>query len=382
MVNSLGILLVAPSEVSPRDLTTINDYYGVYFSDTVDLTSELALTVGGRYNFARVQIIDDTGTSPQLNGDNTFQRFNPMVGGTYLLNPGLTLYASYAEANRAPTPAELACSDPAFPCLLESFLTADPPLDQVVSHTWELGLRGRMQGYNNERFEWSAGLFRALNSDDIYQIADEISGRGYFDNVGDTLRQGIEIGGRYTDERWMVYANYAFVHATFQSSFILPSPDNPLAFECDDGPGSPPSDDEPNCLLVNDGDRIPGVPLSRFKTGFDYLITPQWKFGADLVAASSQFFYGDEANLNAPLAGYAKVDLHTFYDLTENVQLYGLIYNLFNSQYGLFGNFFNLEAANEASEANPATGDDFFTNPRTITPAPPIVAYGGMKIHY
>ncbi len=100
------------------------------------------------------------------------------------------------------------------------------------------------------------------------------------------------------------------------------------------------------------------------------------------MAASSQFFYGDEANLNAPLAGYAKVDLHTFYDVTENVQLYGLIYNLFNSQYGLFGNFFNLEAANEASEANPATGDDFFTNPRTITPAPPLVAYGGMKIHY
>ena len=116
VVNSLGILLVAPSEVSPRDLTTLNDYYGVYFSDTVDLTSDLALTVGGRYNFARVQIEDDTGTAPQLNGDNTFQRFNPMVGGTYLLNPGLTLYASYAEANRAPTPAELACSDPNFPC--------------------------------------------------------------------------------------------------------------------------------------------------------------------------------------------------------------------------------------------------------------------------
>ena len=90
--------------------------------------------------------------------------------------------------------------------------------------------------------------------------------------------------------------------ATFQSSFILPSPDNPLAFECAAGPGSPPSDDEPNCLQVNSGDRIPGVPLSRFKTGFDYLITPQWKFGADLVAASSQFFFGDEANLNAPLA--------------------------------------------------------------------------------
>ncbi len=377
VVNSLDVLLTGPGEVSPRNLSTTNNYVGLYLSDTIDLTSELALTVGGRYNFARVLIEDNTGTAPELNGNNTFERFNPMVGGTYLLNPGLTLYASYAEANRAPTPAELACADPEFPCLLESFLTADPPLEQVVSHTWELGLRGKMEGYSNERFEWTAGLFHALNTNDIYTVAAPITGRGYFDNIGDTLRQGIEIGGRYTDTRWMVYANYALVHATFQSSFVLPSPNNPVAFECGEDDG-----EELTCVQVNDGDRIPGIPLSRFKTGFDYLITPQWRFGADLLAASSQIFFGDEGNDTAPLGGYAKVDLHTYYDLTENVQLYGLIYNLFNSHYGVFGNYFNLEAANEASEANPATGDDFFTNPRTITPAPPLVAYGGMKIHY
>ncbi|HEY7670483.1 MAG TPA: TonB-dependent receptor, partial [Hyphomicrobium sp.] len=236
--------------------------------------------------------------------------------------------------------------------------------------------------YNSERFEWSAGLFRALNSNDIYQVADEISGRGFFDNIGDTLRQGIEIGGRYTDDRWLLYANYALVHATFESSFVVPSPNNPVAFTCDDGPGSPPSADEANCVQVNDGDRIPGIPLSRFKAGFDYLITPQWKFGADLVAASSQYFFGDEGNDNSPLAGYAKVDLHTFYDVTEHLQLYGLLYNLFNSHYGLFGNYFNLEAANSASAANPATGADFFTNAETITPAPPITAYGGVKFRY
>jgi len=384
VVNSLGIELVGPNEVAPRDLTTINDYYGIYFSNTTDLTSDLALTVGGRYNFARVQLIDETGTAPQLNGDNTFQRFNPMVGGTYLIQPGLTLYASYAEANRAPTPAELACADPNFPCLLESFLTADPPLDQVVSHTWELGLRGKMAGASNQRLEWSAGLFHALNNNDIITIADQISGRGYFDNVGDTLRQGIELGARYTDPRWMLYANYALVDATFQSAFIVASPNNPsaAAFNCDDGPPGPPDPDEEVCVQVNKGDTIPGIPLNRFKAGFDYLITEKWKFGADLVAASSQVFFGDEGNDNAPLGGYAKVDLHTFYDVTENVQLYGLVYNLFNSQYGLFGNFFDLEAANEASEANPSTGDDFFTNARTITPAPPITAYGGMKIRY
>jgi outer membrane receptor protein involved in Fe transport len=182
----------------------------------------------------------------------------------------------------------------------------------------------------------------------------------------------------------MLYANYALVDATFQSSFVIASPNNPsaAAFNCEDGPGTPVDPDEPLCVQVNSGDTIPGIPLNRFKAGFDYLITEKWRFGADLVAASSQVFFGDEGNDNAPLGGYAKVDLHTFYDVTENVQLYGLVYNLFNSQYGLFGNFFDLEAANEASEANPATGDDFFTNARTITPAPPITAYGGMKIRY
>jgi hypothetical protein len=172
-----------------------------------------------------------------------------------------------------------------------------------VSHTWELGLRGKMEGHNNERFEWTAGLFRALNTNDIYTVAAPITGRGYFDNIGDTLRQGVEIGGRYVDERWMIYANYALVHATFQSSFILPSPNNPAAFECGEDDG-----EELTCVQVNDGDRIPGIPLSRFKTGFDYLITPQWRFGADLIAASSQIFYGDEGNDTAPLFPNGRFD--------------------------------------------------------------------------
>ena len=36
--------LAGPDDFVPRDLTTINDYAGIYFSDTVDLTSRLSLT--------------------------------------------------------------------------------------------------------------------------------------------------------------------------------------------------------------------------------------------------------------------------------------------------------------------------------------------------
>ena len=59
-----------------------------------------------------------------------------MAGATYRARARfLTLFGSYSEANRAPTAAELACADPEAPCLIESFLTADPPLQQVVNGT-------------------------------------------------------------------------------------------------------------------------------------------------------------------------------------------------------------------------------------------------------
>lgn len=371
------IFLAEPDDFAPRDLTTTNEYIGLYFSDTMEVTSDLAVTVGGRWNYARIKLEDNTGDNPQLNGDHQYYRFNPMAGATYQVHPGVTMFGSYAEANRAPTPAELACADPEEPCLIESFLTADPPLDQVVSRTYEFGFRGQMASLGqDQRLEWTAGLFRTETQDDIIAVAAPTSGRGFFQNAGDTLRQGIEAGITYRDSRWFMWANYAFIDATFQSDIVIPSPNNPDATGC-----PPPADDE-TCVFVTPGDRLPGIPQHRFKTGFDYWVHPHWKVGADLVAVSDQIFFGDESNVNQPLAGYARVDLRTSYDVTEHVQLYGLIDNVFDSRYGLFGNFFDLDGANDAAEADPSTGAGFFTNPRTITPAPPFAIYGGMRVKY
>lgn len=199
VVAGTGIILSDPGDVTPRDLTTTNDYYGVYFSDTLDVTEQLAVTVGGRYNYARIKLEENTGNPElaDLNATSTFDRFNPAAGLTYKLLPGLSFYGGYSEANRAPTPAELACSDPENPCIIESFLTADPPLKQVISHTWEAGLRGETKTWQNDHFEWSLGYFRTLNTDDIVNAADNTAGRGFFQNAGDTLRQGFEASAAY-----------------------------------------------------------------------------------------------------------------------------------------------------------------------------------------
>ena len=100
-------------EVTPVDLIARTQYYGLYFMNTLDVTNRFALTAGGRYNVANIELDDQLGEA--LNGDHTFQRFNPMVGATYKVAPGLTFYAGYSESNRAPTPAESPVPTPRAP---------------------------------------------------------------------------------------------------------------------------------------------------------------------------------------------------------------------------------------------------------------------------
>ena len=150
--------------------------------------------------------------------------------------------------------------------------------------------------------------------------------------------------------------------------------------------GSP--DEEGQCAFLDAGDRLPGIPRHRFKAGFDYSLTSKWKFGADLVAASNQPFFPndvsrdaeeDGAPLPSVLAGYTRVDLHTSYDVTQNLQVYGLVKNLFDQRYGLYGTYFE---ADDVSDIDVALGGPGFNDARTMSPSMPFAAYGGVRFKY
>ena len=130
----------ADGSIAPVRVGISNAYYGLFFTDTFDATPELSANLAGRFNLAQIDLSDQQGSA--LSGNHTYNRFNPAGGLTYKITPGLTAYASYAEANRAPTPAELTCANPAAPCSLAQFFAGDPNLQQVVSHTIETGIRG------------------------------------------------------------------------------------------------------------------------------------------------------------------------------------------------------------------------------------------------
>ena len=122
------------------------------FADTLDLTDRLALTASGRFNVAQINLNDRNGGD--LSGNHTYQRFNPAAGMAYKLTPWLTAYGGYAEANRAPTPAELSCAGPNDSCSLANFFVGDPNLKQVVAHTVEVGLRGNVAISDSDRLSY------------------------------------------------------------------------------------------------------------------------------------------------------------------------------------------------------------------------------------
>jgi len=352
----------SPTTDGPVGLRTVNQYAGLYAIDAIDLTNRLTVTAGGRFNFADVLLEDQLQTNSLLNGDNTYTRLNPLIGATYKITPELTAYAGYSEANRAPTPLELSCADPAHPCILASFLVSDPPLKQVVSHTMEAGFRGTHDfGTDLGKLTWKLGGFRTTNTNDIMNIPDPVlQGFGYFQNVGSTRRQGFEAEAKLANNSIEMYATYTFVDARFLDALQL-------------GSNSPFADANGN-IQVLPGNQIPAIPRHRVKFGIDYAMTDAIRIGADMIYVSSQYFVGDASNQAPKLPGYAIANLHGSYQIDRNWQVYGKIVNLLNNHYATYGVFFDT-----TQMPNFASGGVAFTDPRSITPALPQAVYVGVK---
>ena len=350
----------ADGSIAPVRVGVSDAYYGAFFTDTLDFTSQLSGTLAGRYNLAQIDLSDQLGSA--LTGNHTYSRFNPAGGLTYKILPGLTAYASYADANRAPTPAELTCSSAASPCSLANFFTGDPNLQQVVSHTIEAGLRSQFRPSEGATLSSNIAYYRSTLNNDILFVNSPIQGRAFFQNVGTTLRQGVDVSAQLKTDRLLSWIAYSYIDATFQTGFTASSNNNPGA----DANGN---------IQVRPGNHLPGIPSNLWKLGVDYKVTDAWTVGGTGVAASGQFLFGDEANLTAKTPAYFVLNLHTSYQLTPNLQLFGLIENAFNTTYYTFGTF-------SPTSSVPIVQAPGAANPRSYSPAAPIAGTVGIRVTF
>lgn len=342
-VEGLGFFIDQPDNaIAPVELKTRSRFWAVFASDTLPLTNTLTAEIGMRWNHARIVLEDQIGTA--LNGDHSFSRLNPGIEFDWAVTPDISLRAGYAESNRVPTEAELSCADENAPCSLANFFVADPPLDQVIAKTFELGASGqhRSGGWN---VEWLVSAYRATNVNDIQFVASSTRGRGFFENIGRTRRQGFEAQVSAQRGGFRLGASYAFIDATFRLPATLSSPANPEA------------NDEGE-IDVAKGDRLTGIPRHSATLTADYegrIGSRTFAIGGDMIARSSQLLVGDEANQNPAVPGYVMLNLRGRVEVVRGVSLFGEVRNVLGREFATFGTFsevdeVDLEEAPNASD--------------------------------
>lgn len=311
------------------DLTGKSQTWSLFVTDTLSFRELLHVTLSGRYNQTVVHnrdAITPGGGSGSLDGDHRFSRFNPALGLSLTPSTALNAYAGYNEGSRTPTAIELGCADPANPCKLPNAMAGDPPLKQVVTKTWEAGLRGALGSTSH----WNVGVFRAENHDDILFVADNAAGFGYFKNFGKTRRQGIELGADTQVGDLSLAASYTYLEATFQSNETINAEANSSA----DANGN---------IAIRPGNRMPLIPHHIFKLHADWRISPAWSVGMGMLGTSGSLARGNENGQHqadgshfigsGKSAGYAIFDLSGKYRATQRLSFFAQVNNLFDRKY-------------------------------------------------
>ncbi len=329
------------------------------------------VTLSGRYNRTTIgnrDRIRPTGAE-SLTANYTFDRFNPALGLTYTPTKAINLYFSYSEGSRAPTSIELGCANPDLPCKLPTALAGDPPLNQVVAKTLEAGVRSGSEG----SLSWSAGWFRAQNTNDLLFVASPQTAFGYFKNFGETRRQGLETELNGKIGRFSLGGGYTFLDATYQTAETVAVT----------GPISP-------------GDRLPLTPRHMLKTYAVVRATRKLTVDLGFTAISSSLARGDENHLHPPdgvyylgpgySPGYGLANLQASYQALRHVQFFVQINNLLNHRYFTAAQIgptgFTAQGTYLARPLPAVNGAFPLVNSTFFAPGAPIAVWSGVRVSF
>ncbi|MBM3350939.1 MAG: TonB-dependent receptor [Betaproteobacteria bacterium] len=354
----------------------------LFATDTLSLNDQWHVTAGASWNFTRIDNTDTlrgprSATNPNsLTAKDSYTRLNPTIGLTHTPNDNLNFYTSYSESSRAPTAIEVGCSNPDAPCLLPSAMADDPPLNQVVAKTYEFGGRGLL----TENIRWNAGLYQAINHDDIqFTAAGSSNGAGYYKNVGRTKRQGIDMGLAGNADKFKWSASYSYVRATYDSDVSFVNSSNS-------------SEDEESIIYAKPGDRIPSIPAHQLKLRGQYAVTPTWSIGTNVIGFSDAYVWGNENNKHransancedgdecatgkGKVSGYFIVNLDTQYNFGNGWKAFAKATNIFDREYNVSGRL-----AETMFTANGAFGEE--TKQLALLPGAPRAAWLGVRYEF
>ncbi|OYU15026.1 MAG: TonB-dependent siderophore receptor [Alphaproteobacteria bacterium PA4] len=262
--------------------------FGAYVQDQIDLGGGVQVRLGGRYDDFKLTTLN------RANGvasTRNFSRFSPQAGIVYEASPALSLYAAYGEGFRANIGADV----------------VGRIFNPETSRSAEAGaklnlLDGKLTG--------TVALF-TLSKDNV--LAADPSNPGFSVPIGQARSRGLEVdlNGKLPGDVDLLFS-YAFVDATARAAVL-----------------------DPNFSLnIRVGDRLINIPRHQFnvQAAKGVQVTDDLKLtlgggvqhtGGRLGETATQFF----------LPAYTLARLFVRADISQKVELFAEVSNLFNATY-------------------------------------------------
>ncbi|MHB0774445.1 TonB-dependent receptor family protein [Halomonas sp. WWR20] len=292
---------------------------GVFLQGDLELTDQVTLSLGGRYDRVALDIDDDFLSDGDNSGERTFREWSGSAGLSYRYLPTHQVYVNTGTAYETPTFSEFAN-----PYGGGGF---NPNIDPQKAWNREIGLRGNFAN----GLDYDVALFSVRVRDEL--VPYEINGRTFYRNAGDTNRDGIEMAlGWQLTPRWRLDSALTLARYEFDS------------FAADDE--------------EYDGNRLPGLPE---KTWVNQLT---WQGLEQRFATLETEYIGD---LYADNANQVDVDSYWLVNLRAGdgwrlggsdtrLSLYGGVRNLFDEEH-----FANVRInANYGRYYEPVPGRTFY----------------------
>ncbi len=243
---------------------------GLFVQNVLSLSNRLDLTTGLRFDDISFEIEDAfvQGGNPDDSGERSFSEFSGTLGMSYAVRPNQNLYATIGTAFETPTFTEFA--DP------DGTGGFNPALQPQEAINYEIGARG----FVGTRMRYELALFR-VEVDDELVVFQSAGGRDFFENSGESRRQGVE-----AQLVWDLTANLSATGAFTYSDFEFEQ------FRNTNGSFG--------------GSRLPGIPESQFFGELAYRVP-----GRGFVIADFQVYdelFADNAN-QVRVAGYGVANL-------------------------------------------------------------------------
>jgi len=295
-------------------------------------TSRLLAAAGARYDRVTFTVDDHIGPN---SGSRNLGSWNGNLGLSYFVTEGLTPYANVSSSFETPTTTELANRP-------DGSTGFNDQLGPQRAWNYEVGVRGRL----GSRLDYSIAGFLGRIRDAIVQY-QEVGGRAYFRNVGQTHNDGIELGLTARPITGLkIFGSYTFANYEFADYKVV------------------------NGTTVDtlDGNRLPGVPRHFARVGLR--AEPGWGLAVDVDHTLSSFIYADDANtvkVDGWGAGVTNVRVSWNGELGRAVvRPFVAVNNLFDKQY---------------VGSVTINGFDRLANaPRVLEPAPGINFYVGAEL--